>query len=130
MDSLEAVGLWVGLNVLLMFFLKGATGRTRAKTKVDFGAGENEQMQRMMRVQGNAVEDIPIALIGIGALGLMSAPIMLIHGLGGGLFASRVLHAMGLGNAGGFTFGRVAGTIGSVLVLLVTGIACIWFAVT
>ena len=130
MDSLEAVGLWVGLNVLLMFILKGLTGRTRANTKVDFGAGDNEQMQRMMRVQGNAVEDIPIALIGIGALGLMSGPIMLIHGLGGVLFASRILHASGLGGKGGISFGRVAGTIGSVLVLLITGVACLWLAFT
>lgn len=128
MTELQAVGLWVGLNVLLMFFLKGNTGRIRAKTKVDIGAGDSEQMQRAMRVQGNAVEDVPVALIGLGALGLMTAPIMLIHGLGGVLFASRVLHAAGLGGKGGFSFGRFAGTLGSVLVLLVTGIACLWYA--
>jgi len=118
MTEIQAVGLWVGLNVLLMFFLKGATGRTRAKTKVDFGAGDNEQMQRMMRVQGNAV----------AALGFMSAPLMLLHGLGGGLFVSRVLHAMGLGKSGGFSIGRVLGTIGTFLVFLIAGVSCIWFA--
>lgn len=128
MTTLEAVGLWVGLNVLLMFFLKGMAGYTRSKTKVDYGAGDNERMQRMLRVQGNAVEDVPIALIGLGALGLMSAPVVLIHGLGGGLLASRILHVAGLGSKGGISFGRVAGTAGSVLVLLVTGIACLWFA--
>jgi len=128
MTTLEAVGLWVGLNVILMLFLKGAVGFTRGKTKVDFGAGDNDRMQRMMRVQGNAVEDVPIALLGLGALGLMSAPVMLIHGLGGALLASRLLHATGLGSKGGFTFGRLAGTLGSVLVLLVTGVACIWYA--
>ena len=130
MDNLEALSLWVGLNVLLMFFLKASVGRTRVKTKVDYGDGDNESMQRMMRVQGNAVEDVPIALIGIGALSLMSVPIMLIHGLGGSLFVSRVLHASGLASKGGISFGRVAGTIGSILVLLVTGISCLWFAFT
>lgn len=128
MSHYEVTALWVGLNLLLMLFLKGAVGRTRGQTKVDFGAGDNEKMQRMMRVQGNAVEDMPIALIGLGALALMSAPIMLLHGLGGGLFISRLLHAIGLGGKGGFSFGRVAGTIGTILVFLVTGIACIWFA--
>lgn len=130
MDIFEAVGLWVGLNVILMMYLKGAVGRTRSQTKVDFGAGDNERMQRMMRVQGNAVEDVPIALLGLGALALMSAPLMLIHSLGALLTASRVLHASGLASRGGFSFGRVAGTIGSVLVLLVTGIACLWLAFT
>ncbi len=130
MSELETVGLWVGLNVLLMFCLKGAVGRTRSQTKVDFGAGDNDQMQRMLRVQGNAVEDIPIALIGLGALGLMSAPVLLLHILGGGLFVSRVLHALGLGGAGGFSLGRLLGTIGSILILLVTGVSCIWLAFT
>lgn len=130
MESMEAVGLWIGLNVLLMMVLKGAVGRTRAKTKVDFGAGENDNMARMMRVQGNAVEDVPIALIGLSVLGFMSAPLMLLHGLGASLFISRILHASGLGGKGGVTFGRVAGTIGSIFVLLITGVACVWLAFT
>lgn len=130
MDIFEAAGLWIGLNVLLMAVLKGSVGRTRGRTKVDFGDGDNEQMQRMMRVQGNAVEDIPVSLIGLGALALMSAPIMLIHGLGGTLFVSRVLHATGLGGKSGASFGRIAGTIGSILVLLITGGACLWLAFT
>lgn len=128
MDSFETVGLWVGINMLLMFVLKGAVGRTRMKTKVDFGAGKDGSMQRMMRVQGNAVEDVPVALIGLVALGLMTAPLPLLHGLGGTLFASRVLHAIGLGGQAGFSIGRMAGTIGSALVLLVTGCACVWYA--
>ena len=130
MESFEIAGLWIGLNVLLLAYLKGAVGRTRGQTKVDYGAGDNEKMQRMMRVQGNAVEDIPASLIGLAALALMSAPAMLLHGLGGTLFVARILHAYGLGKKDGASFGRIAGTIGSVLVLLVTGIACIWLAVT
>lgn len=130
MTGFEVAGLWIGLNVVLMALLKGAVGRTRGQTKVDYGAGDNDKMQRMMRVQGNAVEDIPIALIGLGALAFLSAPVTLLHGLGGTLFVSRVLHAFGLGGKGGFSFGRIAGTIGSVFVLLITGGACIWLALT
>ena len=130
MTGFEAAGLWIGLNVVLMALLKGAVGRTRFQTKVDYGAGDNDKMQRMMRVQGNAVEDVPVALVGLAALAFLSAPVTLLHGLGGTLFVARVLHALGLGGKGGISFGRVAGTIGSVLVLLVTGGACIWFALT
>lgn len=128
MTNFEAVGLWIGLHVFLMAFLKLRTGATRAKTKVDYGAGGDDQMARMMRVQGNAVEDVPIALLGLGALGMMGAPVNLIHGLGGLLFVSRALHALGLGSKGGTTFGRLVGTIGSLLTLLITGGACLYFA--
>lgn len=130
MTEIQAAGLWVGLHVLLMLFLKMRAGATRGRTKINFGDGGNEDMQRSLRVQGNAVEDVPIAIIGIGVLALMSAPILLIHGLGGVLLVSRILHAVGLGGSSGFSFGRLAGTLGSVIVMLVTGGACIYFAVT
>lgn len=129
MTEIQAVALWVGLHVLLMFFLKGRAGMTRAKTKVDFGDGDNELMQRALRVQGNAVEDVPIAMIGLVVLGQLAAPIWLLHVLGGTMFVSRSLHAFGLGGKSGFSIGRLVGTLGSVLVLLGTGAACIWFAI-
>ena len=126
----EIVTLYIGLNVLLMAFLKLNCGRVRTATKVDYGAGENDRMARAMRVQGNAVEDVPITLIGLLALAALSAPAMLLHILGGTLTGARVLHAVGLGSKGGFSLGRVLGTIGSLLCLLVTAGACIYFAIT
>ena len=128
MTHFEIVTLYIGLNVLLMFFLKLNAGRVRTGTKVDFGAGDNDAMTRAMRVQGNAVEDIPITLIGLFGLASLQAPALLLHILGGGLTASRVLHALGLGSKGGASFGRIVGTIGSVLCLLVTAGACIYYA--
>lgn len=128
MTELQAVGLWAGLHVLLMLFLKMKAGATRGRAKVMFGDGDNEQLQRAIRVQGNAVEDVPIALIGIGALGLMSAPVMLIHALGGIMLVSRILHAVGLWGSSGSSFGRLVGTLGSLIVLLVTGSACLFYA--
>jgi len=128
MTNLETVTLWVGLHVLLMLALKFNAGATRGKTKVNFGDGDNEIMQRALRVQGNAVEDVPIAMIGLVMLSQLAAPIWLLHALGGTMFVSRVLHALGLGKSSGVSAGRLIGTIGSVLVLLATGIACLWYA--
>lgn len=130
MTNIEAVALWVGLHVLLMLYLKGFVGATRGKTKVNFGDGADERMQRAIRVQGNAVEDVPIAIAGLIMLGQLAAPIGLLHALGGVLFVSRILHAAGLSGSAGFTKGRLIGTLGSIIVLLVTGIACIWLALT
>lgn len=130
MEPFEIVTLYIGLNVLLMAFLKLNCGRVRVATKVDYGAGDNDRMARAMRVQGNAVEDVPITLIGILGLASLSAPGLLLHILGGTLTASRVLHATGLGSKGGTTIGRLLGTIGSLLCLLVTAGSCIYFALT
>ena len=130
MEPYEIVTLYIGLNVLLMALLKMNCGRVRASTKVDFGAGDNDRMARAMRVQGNAVEDVPITLLGLIGLAALSAPPLLLHVLGGTLTGARVLHATGLGSKGGFSVGRVLGTIGSVLCLLVTAGACIYLSIT
>lgn len=128
MTQLQAATVWVGLHVLLMLYLKFKVGATRNRTKVDFGAGDNEQMQRAMRVQGNAVEDVPVALLGLIMLAFLSAPLWLLHASGGVLLVSRILHAFGLGRSGGVSFGRLVGTLGSVIAMLTIAIGCLYFA--
>ena len=128
MNELQAAALWVGLHILLMGYLKLRVGATRSKTKVGFGDGDNEQMQRSLRVQGNAVEDVPITLIGLVMLALVTAPLWLIHAAGGVLLGSRLLHAFGLGKSSGVTFGRLVGTLGSVIAMVAVAIGCIYFS--
>ena len=130
MTPIAAVTLYLGLFGLLMLALKLNVGRVRTSQKVGFGDGTNEAVQRAIRVQGNAVEDVPIVLLGLIGLALMDAPVLLIHGLGGSFFVGRVLHAVGLGGSSGASFGRFAGTLLSLLVIIITAGACIWFAVT
>ncbi|MEQ9436356.1 MAPEG family protein [Hyphomonas sp.] len=130
MTAFAAATLYFGLFGLLMLALKINVGRVRGKEKVMFGDGANEAMQRAIRVQGNAVEDVPIVLIGIAGLAALSAPVMLIHALGGSFLAGRILHAIGLGGSSGSSFGRMVGTLVTLIVQLVTAGACIWFALT
>lgn len=130
MTAFAAATLYFGLFGLLMLALKINVGRVRGKEKVMFGDGANEAMQRAIRVQGNAVEDVPIVLIGIAGLAALSAPVMLIHALGGSFLAGRILHAIGLGGSSGSSVGRMVGTLVTLIVQLVTAGACIWFALT
>ncbi|HPE47851.1 MAG TPA: MAPEG family protein [Hyphomonas sp.] len=130
MSSMQAATLYVGLFVLLMLFLKANVGRVRTKEKIGFGHGDNEPMQRSLRVQGNAVEDVPVVLLGLIGLGALAAPVLLIHGLGASFLVGRILHAIGLGGSSGGSFGRSMGTLITALVMLVTAGACIWYAVT
>jgi len=129
MTSINAAVLYIGLFCLLMLVLKGNVGRVRTREKIGFGDGGNEPMQRALRVQGNAVEDVPVVLVGLIGLGALAAPALLIHILGASFLLGRVLHAIGLGGSSGGSPGRMFGTLISLLVMLGTAGACVWYAV-
>ncbi|MEZ6012289.1 MAG: MAPEG family protein [Hyphomonas sp.] len=129
MTSMQAAVLYAGLFCLLMLVLKGNVGRVRTREKIGFGDGGNEPMQRALRVQGNAVEDVPVVLLGLIGLGALAAPALLIHILGASFLVGRVLHAIGLGGSSGGSPGRMFGTLISLIVMLVTAGACVWYAV-
>jgi uncharacterized membrane protein YecN with MAPEG domain len=130
MTAFAAATLYIGLFGLLMIALKMNVGRVRTSEKVGFGDGANEAMQRAIRVQGNAVEDVPVVLLGLLGLAALAAPVVLIHALGGSFLVGRILHAVGLGGSSGSSFGRLVGTLISLIVMLVTAGACIFFALT
>ena len=94
----------------------------------NLGDGNDESKQRAIRVQGNAVEDVPVVLFGLVGLGLLAAPVLLIHGLGISFLIARILHAIGLGGMAGAGIGRLIGTLMSLIVMIATAAACIWYA--
>lgn len=128
MTQFEAATLYVGLSVIVMLALKLNSGRVRAGAKVSIGDGGDESLQRAMRMQANAVEDVPVVLLGLFGLAAVSAPVILVHVLGAMFVFARVVHGLGMGGASGFGWGRALGTVLSVLSLLVTGGACVWYA--
>jgi len=130
MQPIAATTLYLGLFGLLMLALKLNVGRVRTGEKVMFGDGANEAMQRAIRVQGNAVEDVPVVMLGLIGLGQMEAPVLLIHAIGASFLLGRILHAAGLGSSAGVTMGRFAGTLLSMVAMIVTAGACIWFALS
>jgi uncharacterized protein len=130
MTPIAATTLYLGLFGLLMLILKLNVGRVRASKRINLGDGNDESMQRVIRVQGNAVEDVPVVLLGLIGLGLLEAPVMLIHGIGATFLVARLLHAVGLGGMAGLGVGRLIGTMLSLIAILVTAVACIWLALT
>ncbi len=128
MTPIAATTLYIGLFALLMLVLKLNVGRVRASKKINLGDGNDDSMQRAIRVQGNAVEDVPVVLFGLVGLGLLAAPVLLIHGLGISFLIARILHAIGLGGVAGAGIGRLIGTLVSLIVMIATAAACIWYA--
>ncbi|MEX1251034.1 MAG: MAPEG family protein [Hyphomonas sp.] len=128
MTPIAATTLYIGLFALLMLVLKLNVGRVRSSKKINLGDGNDDSMQRAIRVQGNAVEDVPVVLFGLVGLGLLAAPVLLIHGLGVSFLIARILHAIGLGGVAGAGIGRLIGTLVSLIVMIATAAACIWYA--
>lgn len=85
--------------------------------KINLGDGGDELMISRVRAHGNFSETAPLALIGLFALAMLSAPVWFLHAIGAALIIGRVTHAMGMAKT--FEHGRMVGT----LLFMLTSIA-------
>lgn len=111
MSAIDAATLYAGLNLLLLLALALLVVRQRVQHKVVLGDGGVEPLNRAIRVHGNAVEYVPLAVAGLIALALAGAAVWIVHVGGVALTLGRVLHAQGLSLSSGSSFGRAAGTL-------------------
>ncbi|MEO8675170.1 MAG: MAPEG family protein [Casimicrobiaceae bacterium] len=95
----------------------------RWQTKTGIGDGGNSRLTRAIRVHGNAIEYVPIALILMLVAELGGARPALLHGCGVVLVVARVAHAMGLLRTPGLSIGRGIGVTGTVGVIAVLAVA-------
>ena len=95
-QSLQALVLWVSINLGLTLILALNVTRHRAKEGVPVGSGSSEILERAIRAHGNNIEYVPGALIGILMLVFLEYSSLLIHCLGGLLFIARISHAHGI----------------------------------
>lgn len=117
MSPAQAAAMNIGLLILMMLGLKMYVGARRGQMKLPSGE-TNPEFNRATRVQLNAVEDVPVLMVGIAGLAMLGMPAWYIHMCGLVLFVSRILHAYGLAGSGGFSIGRAVGTMGTLLVFL------------
>jgi hypothetical protein len=117
MSPEQAAAMNIGLLILMMLGLKMYVGARRGQMKLPSGE-TNPEFNRATRVQLNAVEDVPVLMVGIAGLAMLGMPAWYIHMCGLVLFVSRILHAYGLAGSGGFSIGRAVGTMGTLLVFL------------
>ncbi len=126
MTSLQAATVWIAFNGIFLVFISGYVGQMRMKHKVNLGDGGNDIVQGAVRAQGNYIEYAPIALIGLLALAMNGAAVNLVHFFGASFLAVRIAHFAGLG-LGAWPMGRAVGTMGTMLTLLLTSIALLYF---
>jgi len=109
--------LYAGLCALLLLLLAGLVVNQRRITKVGLGDGGNEALARAMRVQANFVEYVPMSLLLMAVVEVNGIPPKWLHMAGVVLIGSRLLHAWGFSHSSGESFGRMAGTLGTFIVL-------------
>lgn len=125
MSAVHAATLYVGLNIIILLALILLVIRQRRAHKVVLGDGGQHSLKLAIRAHANAVEVMPMALIGLVTLANVGASSITVHVLGLALTIGRGLHAYGLSNNEGTSFGRMAGMALSLLSLIGIALMCI-----
>ena len=125
---IQVFALYAAINGAIVLVLALLTVRARRRAKVGLGDGGDAMLLRAQRAHGNAAEYVPLILVLLLALALVKAPAVLLHGVGGGLAAGRVLHAIGLYQSSGASVGRMLGILLTWGALLAAAAGLILFA--
>jgi len=84
---------YLAFALFFLCWLSIAVIRARGRAEVYLGTGEDPELLRLTRAQGNFVEYAPLTLLGLLVLELAGAPWPALHVLGVLFILSRVLHA-------------------------------------
>ncbi|PVZ85039.1 hypothetical protein C9426_21180 [Serratia sp. S1B] len=88
--------LYVVLGALLLLKLSFDVVRLRMQYRVAFGDGGFYELQTAIRIHGNAVEYIPIAMIMLLIMEMNGAQVWMVHLCGLLLMLGRLVHYYGL----------------------------------
>lgn len=119
-------GLYAALCVLIALVLAARISMYRNKAQVGLGSGGNVVLQQRIRAFGNFVEYVPLALVLLLVLELDHTQTWLLHLFGIVLVLSRIAHGIGLSSSAGKSAGRMFGTLGTWLLLLVMALLLLW----
>jgi uncharacterized membrane protein YecN with MAPEG domain len=117
--------LYAGLLGLIYVPLGFRIALMRKKLRVGIGDGGQPDLARAIRVHGNFMEYVPLALVLLFAVEMQGWTAWTVHALGIALVAARLLHIFGLGSSIGVTIGRTAGMTLTWLMILVASVMLI-----
>jgi len=117
------IGLYAGLLGLIYLTLSFRVVSLRRKHGIGLGDGGNADLQQVIRAHANFSEYVPICLILLSLLASIPVNLLALHVAGGVLVISRALHALGLTQESGRSFGRYWGTVLTWSLLLILSIA-------
>jgi len=118
--------LYAGILGLVLVALSAQVVLARRRYRVRLGTGTEEGMQQAMRVHANFAEYVPLAVVLLVLAEIQGLPGPALHGAGMLLVVSRVLHAVGLSQRPGYSFGRFYGTAGTWTVIAGLSLWLLW----
>ena len=127
-QPMHVVAIYTALNALLLLALSWNVGQHRARTNSLIpGAMGDERTVRAIRAHGNASEYMPLAMVMLVVLAFLSAPLTLLHGLGGTFTVGRLCQAIGMSREKHPNAIRFTGNLFTGLVYLAGSIASIYY---
>lgn len=94
---MEIVGLYTAILMLWIVYL--FVGVSRLRLSAGKSTEAQDKLERAIRAHGNAVENVPFILFGLGLLAYLGFHDYWLHGIGVTLIIARVLQAIGLKDA-------------------------------
>lgn len=126
--ELKAAAIYTALNALWLLVLSYNVGRHRGRANaLNPGDLGDAVLVRAIRAHANAAEYMPLAVVILVLLALLGAPLSLIHALGAGFTAGRVIHSFGMFRDTHPNPVRFTGNLLTGLVYLVGPLACIYY---
>ena len=125
--GLRLASIYVAVLIVMAVLLSANVALRRGSLQIGIGDGGNQVLQRMMRIQGNYLEYVPLCVGALIMLSVIGAPSWAIHTVGGSMVAGRILHAVGIYQTAGISFGRGAGMLLTFASLLSAAWFLVWF---
>jgi hypothetical protein len=117
MNAIPITAVFAALLALMLVGISVRVTVLRARKKISFFDGGDEELGRAMRVQGNFIEYLPMALALMGLMEGMGARHWFVYAFGAVLLVARFAHAWGLYS--GIFQARVVGTSATWILLAV-----------
>lgn len=118
--------LYAGLLAIFFLFLSAYVIQGRYKYQVGIGNGANPALARRVRIHGNFVEYVPLALLLLYLVDNAQTSPFIVHMLGMMLLLGRALHAWGLSTSEGVSFGRFSGMILTLVMIAACAVLLLW----
>lgn len=117
--SVPVTAFYSSLLAAFFLFLSIMVIKQRWGSKVSLGDGGDRHMMQMMRVHGNFIEYVPLALFLMLMAEMNGVNELVLHVCGWWLLIARGLHAYGIRHHYGTSWQRFCGVLSTFLIYIV-----------
>jgi uncharacterized membrane protein YecN with MAPEG domain len=117
------VPAYAALLAFIFIFLSSEVIRSRVITQIGIGAGGHRGLERLMRIQANFAEYVPLALLLLAFMEMQGRPSWLLHFLCIALVLARIGHAFALRKEKDILWLRIASVSTTFAIMAAAGVS-------